>query len=118
MNPAVQALRNALATACRVQGVRFGDVLEDFGVEEVLEEADAGNWPARELSCQVLTRCCVTDGTFNNFQAGFLAVANFIDSACRPLGKHREQALKDLLSTLQTAGTEQAIRQWIDTNYP
>jgi len=118
MNPTVQAMRTALAVACRARGVRVNVAMDDFGVGEVLEEAEAGNWSAKEIACQVLVRCCVTDGTFNNFQVGFLAVANFIDSQYRPLGKHRVQALQELQSILSTAGTEQAVRQWLDTNYP
>src|SRR2546421_8260257 len=118
MNQTVLAMRNALAVACRACGVRFNTTLEDFDVDAVLEEAEAQGWDAREIACQVLFRCCVEDGQFNNFQAGFLAVANFIDSQATPLKQHRERALKDLLSILNSGPTEDAIRKWVETNYP
>lgn len=118
MNPTVRAMLAVFASACGPKRVNAATIMAAFGVDEVLEEADAANSSAQELACQVLFRCCVHNGKFNNFQIGFLAVANFLESECRPLGKQRLQALQDLRTVLDGGGLEQAIREWLDTNYP
>ncbi len=89
-----------------------GSVFKIFligALEDVLHEAETKGWPIQEIATQFLTRCCLSDGKFNNFQAGFLAVMTFLNEQLHPPG---DQAYKDLAQILQTAGNENAIRRW------
>jgi hypothetical protein len=112
MRPEVRALRNAAAQAAQLQGVRLQEFL-DRGLEAVLEEAEQQNWSVKEMAAQLLARCCLTDGRFNNFLAAFLAAMTFLNEQLDPPG---EQAYRDLAQILQTAGNIDAIRRWMDSN--
>lgn len=83
--------------------------MEDWNLEDILNEAEEENWPAKEIAGQVLFRCCVTDGRFNNFQIGFLTVITFLKKQFGPLGQGQEQAFKDLAKTLDNPGNLQGI---------
>jgi len=101
-----------------VRRFSFRDFMESWGLEEVLDEAEANNWSAREIAGQVLARCCVTNGTFNNFHVGLLSVLTFLNDQFGPLGQGAQQAFRDLVSILNNPGTPQAIRGWLNTHYP
>ena len=66
------------------------------------------------MAAQFLATCCLTEGKFNNFQAGFLAVMTFLNEQLDPPG---DQAYRDLAQILKTAGNINAIRQWMEGNF-
>jgi hypothetical protein len=55
MNPSVRAFRNILAHLCQKKGVKFRKILDDFDVDEALEQAENAKLGSREswppLSC-------------------------------------------------------------------
>lgn len=118
MKPQVTAFRNSAAATCQQRGFSFRDFMEEWGLEDILHEAETKNWPAKEIAGQVLFRCCVTDGKFNNFQVGFLAVMAYLRHQFGSLGQGEGQAFKDLASTLNNPGNLQGIMGWLNTHYP
>ena len=118
MRPQVRAIRNAAAQACHLRRFSFREFMENRGLEDILNEAEANNWSAKEIAAQVLTRCCVTGGKFNNFQVGFLTVLTFLNDQFGSLGASAPQAFQDLAQVLNNPGTPAAITGWLDTHYP
>src|SRR5213078_3391899 len=112
MRSEVRALRDAAAQAAQHQRIPFQDFLR-LGLEDVLQEAESNHWSPQEMAAQLLARCCLTDGKFNNFQAGFLAVMTFLNERLGPPG---DQAYRDLAQILMTAGNIAAIRRWMESN--
>jgi hypothetical protein len=92
--------------------------MEDRGLEDILNDAEAGDLPAKDIAGRVLAECCVTGGTFNGFQVGLLAVMAFLNERFGSLGQGEQQAFQDLVTILQTQGTLQAIMWWMNTHYP
>jgi hypothetical protein len=117
MRPQVRSFRNAAVQVCHSRRFSFPAFMEDRGLEEVLNEAEANNWPAKEIASQVLFRCCVESGKFNNFYVGLLSVMTFLNDSFGSLGQGGEQAFHDLANILNTQGTLQAISEWMDTHY-
>ncbi len=76
MRSEVRALRDAAAQAAQFQHVPFRAFL-DLGLEDLLQDAESNNWSTHEMAAQFLARCCLSEGKFNNFQAGFLAIMTF-----------------------------------------
>ena len=113
MRSEVRALRNAAAQAAQFQGIPFRDFL-DRGLEDILQEAESNNWSPQEMAAQFLAKCCLSEGKFNNFQAGFLAVMTFLNEQLDPPG---DQAYKDLAEILKTAGNINAIRRWMESQF-
>jgi hypothetical protein len=111
MRSMVRALRDAAAQAAQFQHVPFRAFLE-HGVEDVLQGAEANAWSAQEMAAQFLARCCLTEGKFNNFQAGFLAAMTFLNEQLDPPG---DQAYKDLAKLLMSGGNIDAIRRWMES---
>jgi hypothetical protein len=72
MNP------HAAVFACKSQRFPFPRFMGERGLEQILIDAEQGSWSATVLATQVLVGCCVTDGRFNNFQVGLLAVMRFL----------------------------------------
>jgi hypothetical protein len=91
--------------------------MDSHGLEEVLQEAESNDWPARQIAGQALFRCCVTDGKFNNFQVGLLSVMTFLNKHFGPLGQGEFQAFQDLVTILKTTPTIDSITGWLDTHY-
>ncbi len=118
MNPQAMAFRRVAAQVCRNQGYSFRTFMTDDGLEDILEEANEGNWGARQIAITVLADCCVEEGSFNNFQVGFTAVVLFLREQLGPLGAGEEQAFRDLLAILNSGGTIEAITRWVETHYP
>jgi hypothetical protein len=118
MRPQVRAFRDAASQVCQTRRFSFREFMEDRGLEEILDEAEANNWSAREIAAQVLARCCVTDGKFNNFQVRLLSVMTFLNDQFGPLGQGELQAFRDLVAILNRQGTPQAIVGWLNTHYP
>lgn len=118
MKAQVAALKAAAIHACRLKGFSFTEFMEDWGLEDILLDADANDTPAKELAARVLAECCVTNGRFNNFQVGLLAVVKFLNDTFGPLGQGQQQSLQDLLSILNGGGSYQAILGWMNTHYP
>jgi hypothetical protein len=112
MRREVKALRDAAVQACRFQGVRFQEFL-DRGLEDILERADTEGWSLKQMTTQVLARCCLTEGKYNGFQVAFLAVMTFLNEQGKSPG---DQAYHDLAQILKTAGTLQAIDRWWDSH--
>lgn len=117
MKPHVRAFRNIASQVCKGK-MSFQVLLTDFGLEDVLADAEEGSWSAKEIACQVLARCCITDGKFNNCMVAFLAVIQYLNEQCGPLGQQAHQAFADLAAVLDNPGTEAAIRRWFDSHYP
>jgi hypothetical protein len=113
MRSTTKALRDAAAQAAQLQRIPFRDFL-DRGLEDVLQNAEANNWPPQEMAAQLLTTCCLTEGKFNNFQAGFLAVMTFLNEQLHSPGN---QAYQDLAQILKTSGNITAIRRWMESNF-
>jgi hypothetical protein len=118
MKPQVKAFRDAAAQVCQARRFSFRSFMEDWGLEEVLDDAEANDWPAKEIAAQVLARCCVAKGTFNNFQVGLLSVMTFLNDRFGPLAQGAQQAFRDLVAVLSNPGTLQAIQGWLNTHYP
>jgi hypothetical protein len=89
-----------------------------WGLEDILEEAEEHNLPAKVIAARVLTQCCLTDGKFNNFQVGLLAVMTFPNNHFGPLGQGEKQAFRDLVNILFNQGTPETVRRWLDSHYP
>ncbi len=113
MRDEVRALREVAAQAAHRQGVPFREFL-DRGLEEILEQAEQNGWAVKEMAAQLLFRCCLTDGRFNNFQVGFLAIMTFLNEQLDPPG---EQAYRDLAQILRTSPNIDIIRRWMDSNF-
>jgi hypothetical protein len=94
MRPQVRAFRNAASQVCQARRFSFREFMEDWGLEDILNEAETGNWSAKEIASQVLARC------FGS------------------LGGSAQQAFTDLVAVLNNPGTPQAIMSWLDTHYP
>lgn len=118
MRPQVARLKAAAIQACRLKGFSFTEFMDDWGLEDILLDADAQDTPVKELAARVLAECCVTNGRFNNFQVGLLAVVKFLNDTFGPLGQSQQQSLLDLLSILNSGGSYQAILGWMNTHYP
>ncbi len=110
-----QTFRRVAAQACAGRNL-FREFMA-AGLEDILEEADANNWSASEIVVQVLARCCVEDGRFNNQQARILAVITFLNERYGRLQGER-QAFIDLLAVLNSGGSVGAIRGWMSATYP
>jgi hypothetical protein len=77
MSAVSQAFRRVAAQTCGGRNL-FREFMA-AGLEDILEAADADDWSASEIVIQVLARCCVEDGRFNNQQARILAVITFLN---------------------------------------
>ncbi len=117
MRPQVRALRNAAAQVCQSLSFPFRVFMSDRGLEEILEEADAGDWPVKRIAAETLARCCVEGGRFNNFQVGFMAVVSYLNDQLGRLGQGEVQALRDLVAVLNNNATVASITGWMDTHY-
>jgi hypothetical protein len=113
MRSAVKALRDAAAQAAQFQRIPFGEFLKR-GLEDILQQAESNNWSPQEMAAQLLAICCLQEGKFNNFQAGFLAAMTFLNEQLDPPG---DQAYYDLAQILKTAGNIDAIRRWMESNF-
>jgi hypothetical protein len=118
MRPQVAAFKAAAIHACRLKGFPFTEFMEDWGLEDILIDADQNDTPATEIAARVLADCCVSGGRFNNFQVGFLAVLKFLNDTFGPLGQGQQQSIHDLLSILNGGGSHQAVLGWMRTHYP
>ena len=74
MKPQVKAFQDAAAQACQQRRFPFRKFLVDYGLQDILIEADAADSSSQEIATRVLLECCVENGQFNGFQVGFLAV--------------------------------------------
>src|SRR6266536_6649767 len=107
MRSETRTLRDAAAQAAQCQRIPFQEFLK-LGLEDVLQQSETNDWPPQEMAAQFLATCCLTEGTFNNFQAGFLAVMTFLNEQLGPPG---DQAYRDLAQILKTGGNINAIRR-------
>src|SRR5437763_553371 len=101
MKPQVKAFRDAASQVCHQRRFSFREFMEDWGLEEILDEAEANTWSAKEIAGEVLARCCVTGGKFNNFYVGLLSVITFLNDQFGPLGQGAPQAFQDLVDILK-----------------
>jgi hypothetical protein len=118
MNPLTRAFRNAAAHACQRQRFPFTEFLTNRGLEAILIDADHKGYHVKEIAAQVLSGCCVSQGKFNNFQVGLLAVMKFLSDQYGPPNLGQVQMFQDLLTILNQGGSRQAIMGWLDTHYP
>src|ERR1700730_11624437 len=96
MRPQVKAFRDTAAQVCRLRGFPFPKFMQDHGLEDILNDAEAANSPARDIAVRVLAECCVTNGRFNNFAVGVLTVMTYLNQQYGSLGAGEQQAFKDL----------------------
>ena len=54
MRPQVKALKAAAIQACHLKGFSFTEFMEDWGLEEILAEAEQDDTPAPELAARML----------------------------------------------------------------
>jgi len=86
MNLQVKVFKSIAAQACRSQSFPFSGFMDDRGLQDLLIEANDKNLSATEIAGLVLWECCCTDGKFNNFQAGFLAVLLYLKDQKNAIG--------------------------------
>src|SRR5437879_1209983 len=86
MNPQVKAFKSVAAEVCRLRGFRFQEFMDDWGLEEILTEANDQNQSATQIAAAVLWRCCCTNGKFNNFQVGLLSVMQYLNEQKQNIG--------------------------------
>jgi hypothetical protein len=118
MRPQVKAFKTAAIHACHLKGFSFTEFMEDWGLEDILTDADRNDAPATELAARVLAECCVSSGKFNNFQVGLLAVLKYLNDTFGPLKQGQQQSVQDLLCILNGGGSYDAILAWMSTHYP
>jgi len=118
MRPQVRRFRDAAVQVCRNRKFSFRAFMDEHGLEEILDEAEANAWSAQEIAGQVLFRCCVADGQFNNFYVGLLSVMTFLNDCFGSLGQGEQQAFQDLVGILNQQATLPAILGWMNTHYP
>ena len=110
MNPLARDLKAIALQNARRQRVRTATILEVFGLEGVLADADANDYNRIQIVAHTLATCCVTDGKFNNCTIVLASVLQFIrEQSRRELG---EQAVRDLLAILDQGGQVAEIQKW------
>ncbi len=114
MNPQVKTLKSIAAQVCRLRGFRLQEFMDDWGLEEILTEANEQNHAATQIAAAVLWRCCCTDGKFNNFQVGLLAVAQYLNEQKENIGT---QPFRDLVALMNAGTTKEVIGKWMDTHF-
>ena len=118
MKPQVRAFQDAAVQACQQKGMPFRKFLTEYGLQDILIEADAANSSAQEIASRVLLECCVEDGKFNGFLAGFLAVMTYLNERLGRLKTGEQQAFEDLACILSTSPTLQTVDRWMLTHFP
>lgn len=117
MKQHVKTLKIAAITACGLRGFPCVQFMKDYGLEDILIDADTNDISAKELAARVLAECCVEDGKFNKFQVGLLTVLSFLRETFGQLPQGEQQSIRDLVSILDSGGSFQAIMDWMDTHY-
>jgi hypothetical protein len=115
MNPQVKAFKSVAVQVCRDRGFRFPEFMDEWGLEEILTEANEQNHSVTQIASLVLWRCCCTDGKFNNFIVGFHSVVQYLNEQREDIGV---QAYQDLAAMLKAGTTEEAIAKWMETHFP
>jgi hypothetical protein len=116
MTPLALRFKNVAAQVARSHGVRFQAYLEDWGLEQLLEDACVQGFDFRRLVSEAIFRLCITDGRMNNFTAGLYTIAQFIKEERRPQGV---VWLQDLASMLKRGGcTLTSVEQWVFSHFP
>lgn len=109
MKPLVRDLQAAAHQACRRLSVPIR-AFRERGLDEILEAAEDEDLTAQEMATELLTRCCLEGGTFNNFMPPLLAVMEFLGQAISPF---TEQMLRDLRQVLINPGTSPVRIPWL-----
>src|SRR5436190_20608500 len=94
MKPQVKAFQDAAAQACQQRRFPFRKFLVDYGLQDILIEADAADSSSQEIATRVLLECCVENGQFNGFQVGFLAVMAYLNERLGRLGRASSKRFK------------------------
>lgn len=115
MHPQIRAFKRSATQACRQKEFRVQEFMDAWGLEEILIEANEQNLPATAIAARVLWECCCTDGKFNNFQVGLLAVVQYLNEQERNVGA---QPYHDLVAMLKAGTTKEAIDKWMETHFP
>jgi hypothetical protein len=115
MLPQVKAFKSIAAQACRNRGFPLHEFMDQWGLEEILNEANEKNHSDKQIAAAVLWRCCCTDGKFNNFQVGLLAVLQYLKEQKGDIGI---QPFQDLVAIMKAGATKEAIDKWLQTQYP
>jgi len=117
MNALVAALRRAAIFACDCERFPFHKFLKERGLEQILLDADAENWGDTVIATHVLVDCCVTDGKYNNFNVGLLAVIRFLSEQHGDPHLGHVQAFRDLLTILNDGGEQHKVQKWMETHF-
>jgi hypothetical protein len=115
MHPQVNAFKCIAAQVSRLRGFRITEFMEDWGLEEILTEANENDHTATQIAAAVLWRFCCTDGKFNNFQVGLLAVVQYLKEQEEDIGT---QPFHDLVAMMKAGTTKAAIEKWMETHFP
>jgi len=111
-------MRGAASQACQNNGRLYRDFM-NRGLNDILNEAAAGNWTPQQIAVQVLVRCCLNDdGVWNNFGVGVISTLNYLNSQFGNLGQGAQVAFQGLRDILESGEGEPAIRGWVETHYP
>ena len=115
MHPQVKAFKAVAAQACRLRKFPLQEFMDDWGLEEILTKANEDNHSATQIAAAVLWRCCCTDGKFNNFHVGLLAVMQYLNEQEERIGT---QPFQDLAAMMKAGTTKEAIGKWMETHFP
>ncbi len=118
MTPQARSFKRAAIHACRLKNFFFSKFMGERGLEAILIDADQKGYTAQEIATHVLAECCVTNGKFNNFEVGFLAVMKFLSDQFGEPHLGQLQAYRDLVAILNGGGSFPAIMGWLKTHYP
>ncbi len=93
MKPHVRAFRNIASQACKGR-MSFQVLLTDFGLEDVLAKAEEDGWSPKEIACQVVVRCCITEGKVQQLHGGLSRLDAISERAVRSPWAIRSASLR------------------------
>ena len=115
MNPNVRTFKSVATQVCSRNRFPLQEFLDEWGLEEILTEANEQNSTATQIAASVLWTCCCTDGKFNKFQVGFLSVLQYLKEREKDIGM---QPYHDLAEMMKAGTTNAAIEKWMETHFP
>jgi len=112
-------LKTAVEQACSALRVSHRDFAQGRGLQDLLMDAETGNWDAETLALKALEHCCqMPPGTFE--QVAVLAIVDLLDSA---LGKPAEddpntkRRARDLWQIVGGGADPKGCKQWLHAWY-
>lgn len=115
MHPQVKAFKSVAVQVCHDMHVSIHEFMDEWGLEEILTEANEQSHSATQIAAMVLWRCCCTDGKRNNVTVGFRAVMQYLKEQEGDIGT---QPFLDLGAMMKAGTTKEAIDKWMETHFP